>query len=161
VNVEKIEELANRVRSLPDANARNAALELIQAVMDLHAGALERMLEITAAADPESKVIDAFVADDLVSSLLLLHDLHPLDLTARVQRALDQPAFRARGAHVELVSIENDFIRVRIAGGAGLRNAVEQALSNAAPDAAGIAIEGGQEGAPAADFVPLAQLLAT
>ena len=30
------------------------------------------------------------VADDLVENLLLLHDLHPDDVGARVQAALDQ-----------------------------------------------------------------------
>ncbi|HEV2243233.1 MAG TPA: hypothetical protein VGR98_19470, partial [Streptosporangiaceae bacterium] len=35
-------------------------------------------------------VLDRLTSDPLVESLLLLHDLHPLDVDARVQRALDR-----------------------------------------------------------------------
>ena len=161
MNTGRIEELVSQVRSLPDSTARNAALELVQAVMDFHAGGLERMMKIVFETDSSGRVQKALGSDDLVSSVLLLHDLHPLDLEARVIRALDQPAFRSRGATVELLSVQNGVVRVRVEGGPGLRAAVEEVLANAVPDAVGIALEGAGEGVPAADFVPLEQLLAT
>ena len=41
-------------------------------------------------ARPATAVRDRLLADPLVESLLLLHDLHPLDVDTRIQRALDR-----------------------------------------------------------------------
>jgi len=160
VNTARIEELIDQVRALPDPLSRSLALALVQAVMDFHAEALERIMALASEADSSGAVISALASDDLAGGMLLLHDLHPLDLEARVRRALDQPALHARGAAVNLISVEDGNVRVHVEGGPALRNTVEKALAAAAPDAAGILIEGA-EGMPAANFVPLEQLLAT
>lgn len=149
--------LVAKVQDLPDAVARNTALDLVQAVMDLHAEALGRALEIVAEANGGSEVMEALGADAVVSGILLLHDLHPLGLEARVRRALDRPEFRARGASAELLAVDGENVRVKIEGGHALREAVETALSEAAPDAV-IEIEGA---AHSASFVPLAALMAS
>ena len=143
-----IEALVQKVQSLPDPNARQTALDLVQAVMDLHTEGLERMLEILSDLEAGGAAIDTLAADDLVGSLLLLHDLHPLDLETRVLRALDRPEFRARGANVELISAANGMVRVRIEGGSALRGAVEATITEAAPDASEIQIEGASAVAP-------------
>ncbi len=163
MNTSRVEELIQQIRSLPDPHARGVALDLVQSVMDFHASGLARMMEIVSEADPNGNLMAALASDDLTSSLLLLHDLHPLDLQARIQRALEQLSVNARGARVDLVSIDGGVVRVRIEGGPvpGLKSAVEIALSNAAPDAASIVIEGAEENLHAANFVPLEQLLAT
>ncbi len=142
--------LVERVHALPDPNARQVALDLVQAVMDLHAAGLDRMMEIVAQSGNCGAVIDEFAADSLAGSLLLLHDLHPWDLETRVRRALERPEFR----DAELISVENGVVRVRVGGAPQLRAAVEAVLGEAAPDAGEIVIEG------AAGFVPLAALVA-
>ncbi len=148
---EAIEALVQKVQALPDSYARQTALDLVQAVMDLHAAGLERMMDVLADLDTGGAAFDAFAADGLVSSLLLLHDLHPLDLETRVTRALDRPG-------VELLSTANGVVRVRVKGGPGLREAVQTALMEAAPDAVDIQVEGG---APVSGgFVPLTALVA-
>lgn len=157
----RIESLVREVQSLPDARARNTAMELVQAVMDLHAAGLSRMVEIISQADAGGGIASAIAADSTVSGVLLLHDLHPLNLNARVTRALDRPEFRARGARVELLSIADGVVRVHVEGGPALRSAVETALYEAAPDAAAIDVEGSAGDAAANGFVPLEQLLAT
>jgi len=159
VTRDQIEPLVGKVQALADPKARKTALDLVQAVMDLHTEALERVMEIVADSACGGEVIEALGNDGLVSSLLLLHDLHPLDLETRVVRALDRPEFRSRGASVELITAANGLVRVRLEGGHALRAAVEAAVGEAAPDAAEIQIEGG---APAATpgFVPLAALTA-
>jgi hypothetical protein len=156
VNAERIESLVQKVQSLEDSSARDAALELVQAVMELHANGLEKMLDIVSDAEGGAVVIDAIAHDPLAGSMLLLHDLHPLDLETRVRQALDRPEFRSRGAEVELLSIRDAAVWIRVKGGSALRTAVEQAVFEAAPDAAAVNIEGGSEA-----FVPLAQLLAS
>ena len=159
MKVGHIEELVQKVQSLPDPGARRTSLELVQAIQDLHATALERMMEIIDGSEGGRAIVDALAADPRASSILLLHDLHPLDLEARVARALDDPAFHSRGAAVELVSIDGGVIRVRIDGGAGLKHAVEKVLWEAAPEAADIVLEGEPDRAPN-NFVPLEALLA-
>ncbi len=142
---EAIEGLVQRVQALPDVNARGAALELVQAVMDLHREGLERIVEML----PDRGAVVA--ADPLVSGLLLLHDLHPLDLHTRILQALDRPEFRS----VKLISTDGGEVRIRISGDRGVRPALEAVVGEAAPDAASIVIEG------APDFVPLAELAAS
>jgi hypothetical protein len=158
VKGEQIEELVQKVQALPDPAARQTALDLVQAILDLHADALERMMEIVAGGESGPAIIEALVADPWASGILLLHDLHPLDLETRVARALDDPAFRSRGATVELISIQGGVIRVRIDGGPGLKQAVEKALWEAAPEAVELLVEGGAVQA-SSNFVPLEALL--
>lgn len=155
---EQLEEMVAKVQALPDGNVRQTTLDLVQAILILHAEGLERMLEIVAGAEGGPAILDALGADARASSILLLHDLHPLDTETRIARALDDPAFRVRGASVQLVSIEDGVIRVRIEGGPGLKHAVEQALWEAAPDAVKILVEGGAEPG-SKNFVPLEALL--
>jgi hypothetical protein len=124
--------------------------------MEFHAEGLRRMMDIVFDSGGASRA-DAFASDSLVSSMLLLHDLHPLDLHSRVERALDVPEFRARGASVELKSILDGVVRVRVEGGPQLRSAVETALMEAAPDALSIQVDGEPV---SAGFVPLGQLTA-
>jgi hypothetical protein len=75
-SIARIDELVGKVQALPDRAASALALELVKAVMDLHAEALDRMLEI-ASASPET--LRTMGNDDLVSPVLVLHGLHPDD----------------------------------------------------------------------------------
>jgi hypothetical protein len=161
VNAERLETLVKKVRSLHDAAARDAALELVQAVMELHASGIERMMEIVHEFGAGEPVFEAFAADNVVSGILLLHDLHPLDLEDRVRRALDQPSFRGRGVTVEVLSVRDGIVDIRIEGGPALRSAVEKALAEAAPDAVEIVIQGAAGNHAPAGFVPLERLLAS
>ena len=96
-------------------------------------------------------MLQALAADDLVSHLLLLHDLHPVDLEARVARGLAEvrPYLESHGGNVELVAVEDGVARVRLQGScrtcpssaATLRSAVEAAVLRAAPDLLGITAE--------------------
>jgi hypothetical protein len=103
------------------------------------------------AGDSGKAAIRKFAGDGLVASLLVLHGLHPDDLETRVVHALA----KAHGS-AELVGIFEGVVRVRLTGsGCGLKESVQAALWDAAPDAAEILIE---ERAPADGFVPLASL---
>ena len=159
MNTERLEGLVQKVRSLPDSNARDAALELVQAVMELHATGLDRMMEIVAASENSGALLHSFSEDSGISAILLLHNLHPIDFETRVRRAVDQPSLRGRGARVDLVSIRDGVVHVRVEGGPAFETAVRTAIIESAPDVTDIVVDA--IGAHAANgFVPLTQLLA-
>jgi Fe-S cluster biogenesis protein NfuA len=123
------------------------ALEAIQAVVDLYGEALAR---IVAGADP--------LEDDLVSHLLLVHDLHPIDIETRVREALEgvRPYLGSHGGDVELLGVEDGVARLRLGGTCNgcpsstvtLKNAIEEALMKAAPDLERIDADGVAEPRP-------------
>jgi len=156
----QIEELLQKVQALEQPQARETALGLAQAILDLHAAALARMLELVSESGDGPALIDKIAADPQAGSVLLLHDLHPLDLAARVERALEDKSFHGRGATVELVSVQDGVVRVRIEGGPALHSAVERAIWEAAPDARELIVDGAPDRVSSAGFVPIEQLLA-
>jgi Fe-S cluster biogenesis protein NfuA/nitrite reductase/ring-hydroxylating ferredoxin subunit len=151
--MEQIEGLVRTIENLPDAAARATALELVQALMEFHGAGLERMMETIAdAGEPGYAVFDKFAADDLVGSLLLLYGLHPLTLEVRVTQALDKvrPYLDSHGGNVELLSIADGVVRLRMQGSCKscpsssltLKLAIEEAIYAAAPDVLSIEAEG-------------------
>jgi hypothetical protein len=145
----RIEELVLRIERIADPEGRETARQLMEAILELHGAGLQRMMEIVArSADPGEALIRRFAADQLVAALLILHDLHPDDLETRVQHALG----RWHGS-AELIGSFEGVIRVRLAGGGcGMKDAVQAAIREAAPDAAEIVFE---ESFSAGGFVPL------
>ncbi|HYP26793.1 MAG TPA: NifU family protein [Blastocatellia bacterium] len=154
--IRKIEGLVRRIESIRDESERASALELLQTVMDLHGAGLERMMSVAFDAGEEGRrIIDGFASDDLVSSLLLLYGLHPLDLESRVLAALDKvrPMLRSHGGSVEVLGVDGGEVRLRLEGRCGgcgssaeaVRQSVEEAVYDAAPDMSGLRIEGAVE----------------
>jgi Fe-S cluster biogenesis protein NfuA len=88
----------------------------------------------------------------VVGGLLLLHGLHPLDLEARVLQALDQvrPFLRSHGGNVELLSLTDGVIRLRLQGNCQgcpssavtMKQTIEEAILARAPDAIALEVEG-------------------
>ena len=98
-----------------------------------------------------STTIRRLAGDGLVSSLLVLHGLHPDDIETRVIHALGKTHGNA-----ELLGVVEGVVRVRLTGsGCGLRDGVETALREAVPDAVEIIVE---ESLPTNNFVPLSSL---
>lgn len=165
--VDKIEELARRAESIPDANARALTIDLLRAVLDFHAAAIERMLDITFEAGPAGEgIIERIAADDLVSSALLLHDLHPDDLETRVKRAVQKldEMFRSLGAKLSLIAMEPGTVRLHFESqrawpGTPVKDSIEKAILQAAPEIGVVFVEGVKE-PPAPGFVPISDLLA-
>jgi Fe-S cluster biogenesis protein NfuA len=149
----RIEALIQEIAEFPDPHARATTEELVQALVDLYGEGLARMLELIArSAAQGSALIEEVARDDLVGSLLLLHGLHPVAIETRVVQALDgvRPYLKAHGGSVALVNIENGVAHLRLAGGgcngcsssiSVLKQALEEAIYNAAPDLDGLQIE--------------------
>ncbi len=89
---QRIEDVLDRLATTGDPAARAAAEETVQALMDFYGAGLARMLHLLSTpvgrrtpGDP----LAGLLGDELVASLLVLHDLHPEDRTTRITRALD------------------------------------------------------------------------
>ena len=149
----RIDTLVQEVAAFPDPQARATAQELIQALLDMYGEALARLLEITAQTEASGlELIDTFASDDLLSSLFMLHGLHPLDIETRVMQALDEvrPYLKSHGGNVEFVKVEDGIAHLRLEGSCHgcpgstmtLKLAIEEAIYKAAPDLDGLQVEG-------------------
>ena len=129
---QRVEELLAELRTRAGPEAADVAEELVTCVVRLYGDGLERIMRITSG---DSRLQARFVADPLVESLLLIHDLHPLDPPTRVRRALGR-----LGIGAELVSVDDDGTAVvRLAhGGAAASADVEQAVTDAVPEITGV-----------------------
>jgi len=145
--IERIEKLIQKFESAPDLGTRADARALVQALMEFHGKALDRMMEIVAeAADGEPPVFESFARDELVSNLLLLHGLHPVDLETRVAQALDKvrPILRAQSSNVQLVDIEDGVVQLQFEGkpAPNLKASIEEEIYRFAADVTEIRIQG-------------------
>jgi Fe-S cluster biogenesis protein NfuA len=162
--IEHLETLIHNLERLPDPTAR----ELAQTLLDFHGAALGRLLgRVADIGEPGRALIASLADDDIVSSLLLLYGLHPLDLETRVEQALERvrPLLRSHHGNVALVSVIDGVVRLRMQGSCDgcpssaltLKNAIEAAIYAAAPDVAAIEVEGVADSPPShlLQIVPL------
>jgi hypothetical protein len=133
----RVEALIGVLEQRPDPAALAAARELVRTLLDLHAAGLSRILDT---AGRESSLVGRLADDDLVGSLFLLHGLHPYPAAQRASKALErgQPRLRSLGGAVELIAATDQVVRVRVRGNASpaLRAALEELVTQVAPDAA-------------------------
>src|SRR5580692_4978145 len=101
----QIEDLVRQLDSSPDPGVRTQTKALIQAIMDLHGEAIERMLQHISAPEEKSgeALIDSLAEDPVIAGVLVLYGLHPYDLESRVRKAIDKArsALRSYGTEVE------------------------------------------------------------
>jgi Fe-S cluster biogenesis protein NfuA len=136
--VEAVDGLLARLEELAPGPAREDALEAVAGLLRLYGEALRRIVQ----AVPEAS--QRLLGDELVSHLLLLHDLHPGSLEDRVTAALEEvvPYIHSHGGGIELVDISGGVARVRLQGHCQgcrastqtLKLAVEEAVLRAAPE---------------------------
>jgi Fe-S cluster biogenesis protein NfuA/nitrite reductase/ring-hydroxylating ferredoxin subunit len=162
--VARMETLLGEIEAFKDQNARSKAAEVVQVLLELYGEGLARMMEVVAEGEEREKTFEAFTGDELVSHLLLLHGLHPLDVETRVLRALEEvrPYLRSHGGNVELLGIDSGVVRLRLEGSCNgcpsstmtLKLAIEEAIQKTAPDLEGIEAEGvTEEPKPTTTFV--------
>jgi Fe-S cluster biogenesis protein NfuA/nitrite reductase/ring-hydroxylating ferredoxin subunit len=154
VQGERIQKLLERIEALPYPGAKELMQECMEAVLAFYGQGLSRILQIVDGAGPDGhKVYQDLIHDDVIKGLLLIHDLHPLDLETRLRGALDKvrPYLRSHGGNVELMSLENDVARLRLQGtckscassSVTLELAIRHAIEQACPDLVHFEVEGG------------------
>jgi Fe-S cluster biogenesis protein NfuA len=163
----KIEQLVDRVNAIPDDDARTAALELMQSLMDLHGAGVTRIVEVLSEAGEASRSsLNKLGSDPLLCGLFVLYGAHPVALEDRVTKAIEKvaPQLRKQGGSAELLGIEEDTVRIAIhSSGNGchsspdaLKQAVEQAIREAAPEVVEVVADGVSDAKTG--FVPLNML---
>jgi Fe-S cluster biogenesis protein NfuA len=167
--VRQMAELAADLEHISDEKIRASAKELVHLLMELHGSGLERIMEtVFAAGEPGAAIIDKLSREPLVSSLLVLHGLHPDDFETRVTSAVEalRPRLRKQDVEVELLEVSEAAVRVRVTPSAHacgsttttLRTSVEEAIYEAAPEVGSLVIEGLEEKS-ASGFVALDALV--
>ena len=141
--IQRIEGLIQQIESSADPGTKASVRELVEALLDYHGAGLGRILELAG-----EDATREFARDPLIASMLLLYDFHPDDFETRVRRAVDGlPG-------VLLVSVSDGVVRLRSTSAHTVREAVERALYEVAPEIVAVEIEG----LPASSFVPLEAL---
>src|SRR5215467_103259 len=148
----RIEELLDSLRSR-GGGAADAAEELVRLLVGMYGDGLAAIMAALAeAGEPGRAIIDRLTADPLVEGLLLLHGLHPLDVDARIQRALDQvrPYLGSHAGGVQYLGVTDGVARLRLEGSCHgcpsstvtVRLAIEGAVQDAAPEVSEVVVEG-------------------
>jgi hypothetical protein len=130
----RVEALLAELRTRSGPEAAGVAEELVTCLVRLYGAGLETIMRTIG---DDSRLQALLIADPLVESLLLVHDLHPLDTTARIRRALGR-----LGTGAEFLGVDDaGTVHVRLGHGCGSTTAVvEQAIADAAPETAGLEV---------------------
>jgi hypothetical protein len=128
---DRVETLLAELRSRAGPDAAETAEELVKCVVQLYGEGLATIMRL---AGPDDRLVAQLIADPLVESLLLVHDLHPLPVADRVKRALGR-----LGPGAEFLGVDDDgMVHVKLASGCGsTAAAVSAAIADAAPETAG------------------------
>jgi len=152
---ERLEPLLEEVRSMASPPVWERVEEIVRSVVQFYGEGLKRIDDIAAADGAAGERLRSqLAADDLVSSLLILHGLHPKDFETRVREALERvrPYLGSHGGDLEItdLSAETGLVRLRMKGSCDgcpsslltVKLAVEGAIRESAPDALKIEVEG-------------------
>jgi hypothetical protein len=156
--LESVEHLIRQIEAAGDPSVRKAARELAQLVMELHGTGLERMIEILrSSGEAGQSMLERLGRDDMASSLLVLYGLHPVGIEERINQAIEKAnrQIRSRSATVELIGMEDGTVRLNLktnGHGRAIKEIVEAAIYEAAPDIASLVIDAAEE---KQGFVPI------
>ncbi len=153
---QQITELLAALSANADPTVGEAAEDLARLLMGMYGAGLQRIVALLAGAVPGGdRLLAAMVEDDLVASLLVLHDLHPEDTTARVTRALEsvRPYLGSHAGGVELLGVDDRphgaVVRLRLQGSCDgcpssavtVKLAIEKGIMEACPEVLRVDVE--------------------
>ena len=129
---ERVEALLAELRTRSGPEAAGVAEELVTCLVRLYGAGLETIMRTIG---DDQRLQALLITDPLVESLLMVHDLHPLDTDARISRALGR-----LGTGAEFLGVDDAGVaHVRLGHGCGSTTAVvEQVIADAAPETAGV-----------------------
>ncbi|GAA1084238.1 hypothetical protein [Kitasatospora arboriphila] len=141
----RVQEVLDRLAGEEDGAAVPAAEDLVRELMAFYGEGLARIVALLGA-DGTAPLPAALLDDQVVSGLLVLHDLHPENVQQRIRRALR--SLPGRPAELIGYAAEAGSVRLRTApGGCGcggedaLRRDLETAFACYAPEVTDIRLE--------------------
>jgi hypothetical protein len=152
----RIDDLVAGLSHVADPAGREAARQLLEAVLDLHGLALARIVAVIAGGEDGRELLARLGDDEQIKAVLLLYGLHPEEPRRRLRRALEalRPTLAAHSIAAELGPVTATGFVVRLAGPGDtpdvLRREIEAAIGNAAPDVDELTIEWLDDVLPAA-----------
>jgi Fe-S cluster biogenesis protein NfuA len=172
---QRIEALLGELSGHAEPAVLEMSEELVRLLMGMYGAGLERIVALLAGAGQDgSALMHELLGDDLVSSLLVLHDLHPEDTTARVTRALEtvRPYLGSHAGGVELLGVVDEpagaVVNLRLKGSCDgcpssamtVKMAIEKAIEEACPEVIRVDVEGMTDAEPVtpAKELPLLQI---
>jgi Fe-S cluster biogenesis protein NfuA/nitrite reductase/ring-hydroxylating ferredoxin subunit len=146
---DRIDQALQALAAVDDPLLRELAESTVRLVVELYGLGLERIVALIAERSPET--LATMTEDELVASLLVVHDLHPETVTQRVQRALDdvRPYLASHGGDVELLEVTEGVVRLQLLGNcdgcpsssATLQLAVVDAITSTAPEVEDVQVD--------------------
>jgi Fe-S cluster biogenesis protein NfuA len=144
----RIERLLVELGADADPSVRDRAEELVRLLVDFYGAALARVVDLA-----EQPLLERLADDELVASLLIVHDLHPLPTLARVEAALERvrPYLGSHAGGVQLRGIdEQGVVHLALEGTCNgcqsstltVKLSIERAIEEAAPEVTGVDVEG-------------------
>ena len=151
---ERVEALLAQLRQQGGDPAAATGDELVRLLVEFYGAGLERIVEIVA--DDRRELLDVLADDPLIESQLILHGLHPVGVDERIERALDRvrPYLGSHAGGVAYLGIDDGGVaHLRLDGSCNgcpsstvtVRMTIEEAVLGAAPEVAGIEVEGQTE----------------
>ncbi|MFF1875102.1 hypothetical protein [Kitasatospora herbaricolor] len=160
----RVEEVLDRLAATGDRAAGAAAEELVRALMDFYGAGLARAVALLGdgpgggpGGGAPSPALARLLDDELVAGLLVLHDLHPYDVTTRIRQAL--AAVPDHPAEVLGFDAGTGTLRLRLTAGGGggcgcastaqsPQQSIEGALACLAPEVTAVELETPEPRAP-------------
>jgi Fe-S cluster biogenesis protein NfuA/nitrite reductase/ring-hydroxylating ferredoxin subunit len=151
---ERIEGLLEELRSISDPPTVAKAEDLVQLLVDLYGAGLERIFEILGEQGPSGEYTMKTLAEDkFLSSLLVLHGLHPVPVGVRVHEALEKvrPYLGSHAGGVKLLGVDEEgVVHLELEGSCHgcpsstitVKMAIERAIEEAAPEVTRVDVQG-------------------
>jgi Fe-S cluster biogenesis protein NfuA/nitrite reductase/ring-hydroxylating ferredoxin subunit len=154
---QRISDLLGGLGAHAEPKVAEAAEELAQLLMEMYGAGLERIVTVLSGAGAAgADLLGRLADDDLVASLLVLHDLHPEDTVTRVTRALEsvRPYLGSHAGGVELLGVahepDGEVVLLRLQGSCDgcpssaitVKMAIEKAIEEVCPEVVRVDVEG-------------------
>ncbi|MGH3940643.1 MAG: NifU family protein, partial [Pseudonocardiaceae bacterium] len=149
----KVEALLAELAAASDPATARRAEELVALLVEFYGAGLARIVAILGEQGLGEQAMAPLLSDGLVTSLLVLHDLHPQSTEERVLAALERvrPYLGSHAGDVEYLGLDPDgTVRLRLAGSCDgcpssaitVKLAIERGIQDVAPEVTKVDVEG-------------------
>src|ERR1700722_14401427 len=74
---QRMQQLMERIDTLPDSETKEMSQDCMQEILVFYGHGLKKILDILSMGNHSTDILNNLIEDNFISSLLLIHDLHP------------------------------------------------------------------------------------